>query len=231
MTLAIRDQVLTIAGLLTLLTALWAGTGLGVVGWLGGLAYLAVFLLLLADRRALGRRLGPADRVTLVRAVLIGGAAALVVDRLGQGAPPEALVPLAAAALVLDTVDGYVARRTRTESRRGARFDMEVDAFLLLVLSVHVATSLGGWVLAIGMARYAFGLATWLVPRLRSSLPPSRARQFVAAAQGIVLVVTAAELLPTGVATAIVATALALLIWSFGRDVLWLLRTSPALPH
>ena len=39
----------------------------------------------------------------------------------------------------LDAVDGQVARRTGTVSALGARFDMEVDAFLILVLSVYVA--------------------------------------------------------------------------------------------
>ena len=70
-----------------------------------------------------------------------------------------ALVGLAVVALVLDGVDGWVARRTGTVSALGARFDMEVDAFLILVLSVYVAGSVGPWVLAIGAARYAFWAA------------------------------------------------------------------------
>ena len=44
-------------------------------------------------------------------------------------------VVLAAVALVLDAVDGRVARRTGTVHPLGARFDMETDAFLILVLS------------------------------------------------------------------------------------------------
>ena len=65
---------------------------------------------------------------------------ALVVDRVGSGAIPVAtLVLLSSVALALDGVDGWVARRTRTVSALGARFDMEVDAFLVLMLSVHVA--------------------------------------------------------------------------------------------
>ena len=55
-------------------------------------------------------------------------------------------------ALLLDWVDGQVARRTHTESAFGARFDMEVDAFLILVLSVYVASTTGWWVLIIGAA-------------------------------------------------------------------------------
>ena len=53
------------------------------------------------------------------------------------------LVALATIALVLDGMDGQVARRTHTVTAMGARFDVEVDTFLLLVLSVHVAPALG----------------------------------------------------------------------------------------
>ena len=62
-------------------------------------------------------------------------------DRLGgDGYPGRAARRCSpSVALALDGVDGQVARRTGTVSALGARFDMEVDAFLVLVLSVHVA--------------------------------------------------------------------------------------------
>ncbi|GAA4940924.1 hypothetical protein GCM10023238_03240 [Streptomyces heliomycini] len=49
---------------------------------------------------------------------------------------------LTAVALILDGVDGKVARRTGTSTPLGARFDMEVDAFLILVLSVYVSMAM-----------------------------------------------------------------------------------------
>ena len=80
------------------------------------------------------------------------------------------LVALAAVALVLDAVDGWVARRTGTVSALGARFDMEVDAFLILVLSgVRRRDVRPWWVLAIGAARYAFVAAGWLLPWMRGA--------------------------------------------------------------
>ena len=102
-----------------------------------------------------------ADWVTLARATLAVGVAALVADSFDRPAPVALLVSLAALALVLDAVDGWVARRTRTAGTLGAQFDGEVDAFLILVLSVYVARSAGAWVLAIGAARYAFLAAGW----------------------------------------------------------------------
>ena len=56
----------------------------------------------------------------------------------------------------------------------GARFDMETDAALLLVLSLYVARDLGLWVLAIGLARYVFLAAKVPLPWLRGQAPRGR---------------------------------------------------------
>jgi phosphatidylglycerophosphate synthase len=218
-----------------LLVGLWAGGGLGRAGWLVGIAYLVALwsVLAAAVHRAGVITLGPADIVTLVRAGLVGGVTALVADGLVIGdAPVVPLVVIAAAALALDAVDGQVARRTGTVSALGARFDMEVDAFLVLVLSIHVAVLLGPWVLAIGTMRYVFVAASRLAPWMRSALPTRYSAKTVAALQGIALVVAASEVLPFLLAVALVAVALTLLVWSFGESVVWLWRNSrlPAVP-
>ena len=108
------------------------------------------------------------------------------------------------------------------DGRLGAQFDGEVDAFLILVLSVYVARSAGAWVLAIGAARYAFLAAGWPLPWMREPLPPRYWRKVVAATQGIVLTVAAADVLPAAVTVVALVAALALLAESFGRDVWWL---------
>jgi phosphatidylglycerophosphate synthase len=167
-------------------------------------------------------RLGLADWVTLARGTLAGVVAAVVAESFYQPAPVRILVSLAALALVLDAVDGWVARRTRTTGALGANFDAEVDAFLILVLSVYVARSAGAWVLAIGVARYAFLAAGWLLPWMRGPLPSRYWRKFVAATQGVVLTVAAADILPEPLTQAVLLAALVLLAESFGRDVLWL---------
>jgi phosphatidylglycerophosphate synthase len=209
-----------------LLGALAYQVGLGPVGWLSGVAYAFGLAVLLggAARRAGSAALGPADIVTLARASLVGGVTALVTDRLGgDGYPVATLVLLSSVALALDGVDGWVARRTGTVSALGARFDMEVDAFLILVLSVLVCRTVGPWVLAIGLMRYAFVAAMFVMPRLRATLPFSRARKVVAAMQGGLLVAAAAPIWPLEVAVGLAAVALVALAWSFGRDVWWLL--------
>lgn len=228
---ASRQLTAGAAGQLVILAALWAGVGLGPLGWLTGLAYLLVLGVLLAAaiRHNGVATLGPADLITLARAALVGGVSALVADRLPSGGIPVAsLVALASMALLLDAVDGRVARRSGTASAFGARFDMEVDAFLILVLSVHAAALLGPWVLAIGAMRYAFVAAGRVLPWMRAPLPSRFSAKAVAALQGIVLVVATTELLPRPYAVALVSAALALLAWSFGRDVGWLWRAGDA---
>ncbi len=214
------------AGVGLLLAVLAVTVGLEPAGWVVGAGCgLAVGAGLSRGlSRSAADRLGPADAVTLARAVLSCAVAALVADGFTRSVPVALLVTLAAVALVLDGVDGHVARRTGTSSELGARFDMEVDAFLILVLSVHVSRSIGAWVLAIGAARYAFVAAGWLLPWLRAPLPPRYWRKVVAATQGVVLVSVASALLPRTVALGAVVLALGLLTESFGRDVGWLWR-------
>ncbi len=179
---------------------------------------------------ATGHRFGPPDWVTLTRALLVCGVAGMVaqsllalVEGVAQQPSRDLLVTTSAAALVLDAVDGRVARRTGTVSSFGARFDMETDAFLILVLSLYVAPRFGGWVLAIGLLRYVFVAARWVLPWLRGTAPARPWCKVVAAVQGIVLTVVAAEVLPDPVAVAALVVALALLAESFGREAweLW----------
>lgn len=173
-----------------------------------------------------GRRSSPADRVTLARTVLIGGCATIAVLILAGPlqARPWWLIALAAPALALDGVDGFVARRTGTSSAAGARLDMEMDAALLLVLSVVAVASLGPWVLTIGLMRYVFAFAFRFRPQLRAPLAFSQFRRVVAAIQGVALVVALAPVVPVPLAQVVLAGALALLVVSFGRDVIGLER-------
>jgi phosphatidylglycerophosphate synthase len=209
------------------LTALAGTVGLGPAGLLAGFAYGAAASGLVS--RALVRSgaaaPGPADLVTLARSVLVGGIAALVVHSFLEPVPVGPLTALAVVALVLDAVDGRVARRTRTVSAVGARFDMEVDSVLVLLLSVYVARSLGVWVLAIGSIRYIHWVAGRALPWLRGPVPPRYWCKVVAAVQGIVLTAVAAGVLPGVVVVPALLLVAALLAESFGREAWWLWRS------
>ena len=229
-----RGPVIGLGAQILVLAVVDGAVGLGGAGWAAGVTYgVGTCAALVRGMGTSGRRaFGPADWVTLGRATLAGAVAALVAVSFVHDVRAGVLVALAAVALVLDGVDGQVARRTGTSSDLGARFDMEVDALLIGVLSVDVARSVGPWVLAIGAMRYTFVAAGWALPWLRGTLPPRYWRKVVAATQGIVLVVAASGVLPALVTVAAVGAALALLVESFGRDMwwLWVRRDGPSTP-
>jgi phosphatidylglycerophosphate synthase len=221
-----------LAGQLLLLTVLGRTVGLGGAGWIVGIACSLALDVGLA--RALWRDrtagLGPAGWVTLARASLVVGVAALTAASFERDVATATIVTLASVALALDYVDGWLARRTATESALGAKLDGEVDAFLILVLSVEVAPAVGAWVLAIGLARYVFLAAGWWLPWLRAPLPRRDWRKTVTASQGVALVIAASGVVPLTATRVLLAVALALLAESFGRDVWWLWRHRRAAP-
>ena len=222
-----RAPLAGFAAQLLLLAALAATVGLSTWGLVAGVVYGAVLcgLLGLALRRAAMNRLGWANTVTLGRAILTGGVTAMILTP----QPPVALmVTIAAVALAMDGVDGQVARRTGTSTPLGARFDMEIDAFLILMLSVYAGFEYGWWAVAIGAFRYVFVAASWALPWLNAPLPPRFGRKVVAAQQGVMLAVVASGLLPGVAAVLALLVALGSLTWSFGRDIVWLHQASRA---
>src|SRR5262245_40536065 len=102
-----------------------ATVGLGPAAILAGTAVaVATWLLLEYGMRATGLdRLGPANAVTVTRAAIVTGVTALVVDSWSADTPPAVVVSLASVALVLDLVDGRLARSRGWVTALGAAFD------------------------------------------------------------------------------------------------------------
>lgn len=182
-------------------------------------------------RWAMTGAFGAANRVTLLRggllALLVGfGAVVLAGDTETGTAWPFAL---ALVALLLDGVDGAVARRTGTSSDFGARFDMELDAVLALVLAILVFAydRAGLWVLLLGLPRYAFlAAASWL-PALRRPLPPSQRRRVICVVQVATLAGALFPWVGPPLPALACAVAAAVLYGSFAVDVRALLRDAP----
>ncbi|HKU01904.1 MAG TPA: CDP-alcohol phosphatidyltransferase family protein [Arthrobacter sp.] len=167
----------------------------------------------------------PADRVTLLRAILVALCAVLAVPQLFTGRSTGLLLPiLGAAAFLLDGLDGVVARRTGTSSAAGARFDSATDAALVLVLSVAAVPVAGPWTLGIGAMYYAFVAAGLIWPHLRAALPSSASRKAIGAFQPFALLIALLPGVPAMAAVLVPALALALLTLSFTRDVVQLER-------
>lgn len=172
------------------------------------------------------RRFGLANGVTLLRAGATAVFAAVAIEPTLLGAPSAAwgAFGLAAGVLALDGIDGWLARRQGLASPFGARFDMEVDALLILVLAA-LALGLGKagpWVLMIGLLRYVFVAAGRLWPWLARPLPASNRRRLVCALQIAVLALILAPPVAPPLSSALAAGALAALAASFAADVAWL---------
>lgn len=181
--------------------------------------------------RPRGASFGVANGVTSVRlliASLLAGAA-LVAISAGRGIIDPmtwVLFSMAVAGLLLDGLDGALARALGQTSDFGARFDMEVDAFQILALSI-LAMALGKagwWVLLGGLVRYAFVAAGLMWPKLNTPLPPSWRRKACAVLQGGSLALLVAPIVVPPFSSAIAAISLAMLLASFAIDVIWALR-------
>lgn len=189
---------------------------------------IATALVVVAWRLAAGppARFNAADRATLLRAALTAVIAGhLLLDGL-TAVQAGCLAGLAVAVLLLDGVDGYIARRWRLATAFGARLDMEVDAALILALAALLwrHDRAGAWVLAIGGLRYAFLAWQRLRPRYARALPESRRRKTACVVQMGVLPLCLLPGLPASATTGLAAAALALLCYSFTVDVFWLVR-------
>jgi phosphatidylglycerophosphate synthase len=203
------------------LSDLYAYKALG----LGALVMVGAFGFL-ADHHQF-QRFGPANHVTTAR----GMAAGLLAGFIGEPGTELAMAGAASLALltaVLDGVDGWLARRTGLTSDFGARFDMEVDALLIVVLSVLAwrYDKAGAWVLCSGLMRYVFVASGWQWTWLRRPLPPSWRRQAGCVIQTVALGVALLPFVPVPLSSAIAAIALLQLSASFVIDVLWLWQRS-----
>lgn len=211
----------------------WAGLGLRYAGAALGLFGLAAVVLWRGLPWHSHARFGPANRVTLGRLAAVALFAALSVEMALRPLPDPtrmawSLVVLATLAAVVDAADGPLARASGLASAFGARFDMETDALLILVLCVLIVQfdKAGPWVLAAGLMRYAF-VAAAAVPRgqwLNAPLPPSLRRKTVCVGLIVALITCLGPVISRSAAGVLAAVGVGAVAWSFAVDVAWLWR-------
>ncbi|MFQ6550561.1 CDP-alcohol phosphatidyltransferase family protein [Aestuariibius sp. 2305UL40-4] len=166
-------------------------------------------------------KLGLCNLATLARLVIAG---VLLVALLERAMPSAGLLVLAILSLSLDGVDGWLARREGLSSSFGARFDVEVDAAFALLLAVYAARTgvAEAYVILLGLPHYLFWLAKHLCPWLDQPLPPRFGRKAVCVMQISALIALLVPQFDGMVMDAVILTVVAALVWSFGRDILWL---------
>lgn len=172
-------------------------------------------------------RFGPANYVTTIRVMMV----ALIASLIGEPEISQAALAASIATAVmtvLDGVDGWLARRSRMTSAFGARFDMETDAALVMVMSILIWLygKAGVWALLGGMMRYIFVIAGWWLPWMARPLRPTRRARTITVCHMVALSVGLAPFVPIPLSAIVVGSTTAALSWSFAVDVrrLWRLE-------
>ncbi len=202
----------------------------GVAMALAAFAAMAVIAGLALRRHYPHHRLGIANIVTLSRSAVIAALCALLVaPGLQSDQLAWTVLAIAIFSLCLDGVDGYFARRQGLTSAFGARFDMEIDSIfaLLLALLCWQSGKAGAWVLILGSMRYLFLGAAFVWPWLLAPLPERFTRKAICVVQIAVLIALLAPIISGPMSWTLAAIGTLLLVYSFGRDVVWLARHRP----
>lgn len=224
-----REVIASFAGALALgllIAASWedAAAGAGRFGLLTALAALWIWRRL--PEHAPHDRWGWANHVTAARGWLL-----LLWLAWGWNAPAThwGSVALGTVFLLADGLDGALARRQRTASPFGARFDLEVDALFVGVASLLLlrADSVGAWILLGALLRYGYLAAGYRWPALRAPLPPSRRRAICGVTHAALLTAGFAPVLPGALVQVMLLLGLLLLGASFLIDVRTQLGRSP----
>lgn len=182
-------------------------------------------LLWLVAKHLTAASFGLANIVTLARGALTLLLLALLGAPVGTALGWLA-VGLGSVAVALDGVDGQLARSRGEVSDFGARFDMETDALLILVLAALVwqLDKAGAWILLAGLLRYLFVVASYVWSWFERPLPPSRRRQTICVLQIVSLLGALAPFVAPTQSSLVGLLGLLLLVWSFAVDVVWLAR-------
>ncbi len=213
---------LAVGSLITLSTSLLISDGqaFGVIVAMLGYVAAASFALVTFRRGFPHPTLGFGNLITVGRMALIVS----ILAALGETAYPWLVVVVASVALALDGFDGYLARRDDRVSDFGETLDMEVDSAFTVILaaSAFVAQTISPVVLLLALPRYVFLAASKIWPWLGQPLPENMTRKVILVIQVIALISLQVPGLVGIFATPLVLIVGGLLLWSFGRDVVWL---------
>ena len=178
-------------------------------------ALISFFLFLIIHRREM-KQIKPiggyANWVTLLRLIII-----LTIMTTSEITLLSAQIGFIIA-LILDGVDGYIARRTKSESLEGTRFDMEVDAFFVLAITLFIWSSLGYpiWIISLGLFRYAYVILLYGLRLPERPEPPSYFKKTTTVISiGVMIVIL---ILPEVNFSYTIALPITLLVLSFGHS-------------
>ena len=206
----IVQQTLGLSHLLTLKVTLFFSFG-------------AALIVLLTGKYLPSRPFGLANRVTLFRSAMTTLLLALIGEESNEGVAWFAVI-MALLVLVLDGIDGWLARSRDEVSQFGARFDMETDALFVFCVSALVWQfgKAGPWIVVAGMMRYLFVASGYVWPWMGRPLPASLRRKVAFVLQTFLLMVCLTPILSSPLSDVVAFVGLVVLTGSFAIDVAWL---------
>jgi len=169
-------------------------------------------------------KFGFANHITIIRASLVVLTASLIGESETAYVAWVATI-IAMSIVILDGFDGWLARRSQMVSKFGARFDMETDAVLIMVMSILVWQhgKAGMWILLGGFMRYAFVFAGLLLRWMAAELTSTRRAKTMSICHMIGLTFALLPFVLKPVSVIVVSVSLLALALSFVIDVyrLW----------
>lgn len=162
---------------------------------------------------------GPANWITVSRFIIIA-----YVLTFFEVLPLPVLVSLVSIAVLMDVLDGYIARRTHTQSAFGALFDMEVDSFYVIAMGLYFyfTTDFGLWLLIPGCIRYVYDIVR--IVFVDEKFEPQRQSLAVFLAGFNFVLLIAALMLPSDLSLLVLLISLMVVCFSFSRSFLDLFR-------
>lgn len=190
---------------------LWPLLGVGCASLLG-------LILVAREEWTPSGRFGWANRTTALRLGALG---------LLPFVPADAtwtFVALGLGVLIADGVDGWLARRLDLTSEFGEFFDKETDTLFLVLLCVLTAFrgALPVWIVGLGILRYVFVITLFALQPHASKEERSSMAQYIYVS--VVVALLAAFLPYPSVYQPLVLVATGALLYSFGRDFVWIVR-------
>ncbi len=158
--------------------------------------------------------IGYPNWISLSRLIVI-----LITILLNKSLSDLTLLIIFASVILLDGLDGAVARKLHQTSKAGEYLDMEIDAlFVFFVSCMHyMDQKLAFWIIIPGSMRYVYGLVFYWMKEPVNSKPGKKVRSFIAVLFFFSLLLP--FLLNKDLYTPLVMISSALIIVSFGISI------------
>ena len=126
----------------------------------GMLSFIFLWFIHFDDLKKFKPLAGYANLITLVRLIIV-----LVIGFWYIKLSDITVFIMGLTAVLMDAIDGYVAKKYHQQSEFGKHFDMEADAFYVLILTciLYLKDFFGLWIVVLGFLPYLYGFFIYLM--------------------------------------------------------------------